>query len=154
MMKICNKCHQEKDITDFDRHPDCKFGVSGVCKKCKNTSRKEQDRLHPERKKKWRKQSYQKNKDKAKEQYLVYHYGINLKEFEYLLQKQNNLCAICQKSETVKHQSGTPKQLSVDHDHETGKIRGLLCYNCNRGIGHLQDNVEILKSAISYLEER
>lgn len=68
--------------------------------------------------------------------------------FEELLQNQNGVCAVCSNPEM----SGRYKTLSVDHDHITGKIRGLLCSSCNRGIGLLKDNIEVLKSAISYLE--
>jgi hypothetical protein len=51
------------------------------------------------------------------------------------------------------HQSDLNKALSVDHDHKTGKIRGLLCYNCNLALGHTMDNVEILKNLTKYLDE-
>lgn len=152
-MKTCNKCKKDKQLAEFDKNLECKFGVSGICKECKNTRLRERNRLHPEWRKNWRKKSYEKNKNKAKEQYLLYHYGIDLTEFNVLLEKQNNLCAICKKPESSVHQSGILKKLSVDHDHKTGKIRGLLCYNCNRGIGHLQDNLEILNNAIAYLEK-
>ena len=47
----------------------------------------------------------------------------------------------------------TARRLAVDHDHKTGKIRGLLCISCNVGLGHFQDDVELLRSAILYLQE-
>lgn len=66
------------------------------------------------------------------------------------MKKQNNVCAICFKSElTVRN-----KNLAVDHCHKTGIIRGLLCSNCNRAIGLLKDNVVIIKSALKYLGDK
>ena len=65
-----------------------------------------------------------------------------------MLEKQNNKCAICKKDRNI-----FKKRLCVDHCHSTGKIRGLLCTNCNQGIGHLKDDLNIIKSAIRYLEE-
>jgi hypothetical protein len=67
-----------------------------------------------------------------------------------MLKKQNNCCGICKKhiSEALLTRKSN---LCVDHDHKTGKIRGLLCDNCNRGIGLLGDNIDILRNAIGYL---
>lgn len=70
-----------------------------------------------------------------------------------MFEKQNGVCAICKKPETAKKQSGNGiKRLSVDHDHTTGAIRGLLCMYCNTALGKFKDDIEILKSAIVYLE--
>lgn len=80
-------------------------------------------------------------------------YGINIQEFENLLEKQNGRCAICCEKETrINGKSGKPQPLSVDHDHDTGKVRGLLCVRCNRMLGYGRDNPEILRRAIAYLE--
>jgi hypothetical protein len=65
---------------------------------------------------------------------------------------QSNLCAICGKPETRVVQAGTPPRLSVDHDHKTGKVRGLLCAECNTMLAHAGDDVNRLLAAISYLE--
>lgn len=71
-------------------------------------------------------------------------YGITPKEYESLLTAQGGVCAICGGID--------PKRsLGVDHNHDTGKIRGLLCMSCNIGIGNLDDNVELLTKAIVYL---
>lgn len=70
-------------------------------------------------------------------------YGISKLEYENLLNAQDGKCAIC---------SCAPKRFHVDHNHKTRKLRGLLCSNCNRGIGHLQDNPEVLRKAVEYLE--
>ena len=79
-------------------------------------------------------------------------FGITLKDYEKMLKEQNGVCAICGEEETVlDHRTKEPRSLAVDHDHQTDEIRGLLCTNCNRGIGHFQDNIDLLAKAISYL---
>lgn len=74
-------------------------------------------------------------------------FGINYDQYQIILQEQNGVCAICNEPEPVINRS-----LSVDHDHETGRIRGLLCSNCNPGIGKFKEKIELLKKAIAYLE--
>ena len=71
-------------------------------------------------------------------------YGISLEEYESLLESQDNVCKICKTEKIGKH-------LAVDHDHKTGKIRGILCENCNRGLGMFKDSPELLQNAIQYL---
>lgn len=74
-------------------------------------------------------------------------YGISHEQFDVLVAKQNNECAICAKS-GLTERSG---YLSIDHDHSTGKIRGLLCDGCNVGLGKFKDDIEELRKAITYL---
>ena len=94
-----------------------------------------------------RKRHYEENKEKVLKQSYSYHlrtkFGITIEQYESMLELQSGVCAICSKS--------CSRALAVDHDHETGVVRGLLCNNCNRGIGHLKDSVEILQRAIDYL---
>jgi hypothetical protein len=73
-------------------------------------------------------------------------YGLTANQFIALNEAQGGLCKLCSAFPT-----GRRKHLSVDHDHKTGKVRGLLCNNCNHGLGHFHDNPEILKKAIAYL---
>lgn len=75
-------------------------------------------------------------------------FGITLDEFNQLLKDQDGKCAICGYSD----RSNPNFFPVVDHDHETGKVRGLLCMNCNQAIGKFKDDLNIIKSAISYLE--
>lgn len=77
-------------------------------------------------------------------------YGITLNDYNNMRTRQNGLCAICQKPESLKRQ-GTSKALSVDHCHSSGAIRGLLCTACNLGLGAFKDNVLYLEKAIIYL---
>ena len=79
-------------------------------------------------------------------------FGISLAEYNQMLLDQNNVCAICKHPETHMR-NGKVKALAVDHHHGTGKIRGLLCADCNTGIGKLKDSPDVLQSAIEYLRK-
>jgi len=87
-------------------------------------------------------------KEYRKNFYLISNYSITLEMYNKMLISQDNKCLICNKDSEL-----LPKMLAVDHDHKTGKIRGLLCIQCNTGIGSFQDDSNLLKKAISYLEE-
>lgn len=78
-------------------------------------------------------------------------FGISLHEYGQMLLAQGGKCAICEK-ESGGTRHGETKALAVDHDHKTGKVRGLLCESCNQGIGKLQDDPEILRKAADYIE--
>lgn len=73
-------------------------------------------------------------------------YKISFSEYQNLVQKQNNLCAICNEK------CLTGNNLSIDHNHITGKIRGLLCRKCNTGLGMFNDNIIYLNNAMEYLK--
>jgi hypothetical protein len=77
---------------------------------------------------------------------LKYLYNITQEKYDELSEIQNYLCAICRQESRIKG-----RELSVDHDHKTNAIRGLLCHKCNVAIGLLDENIEILQSAIDYL---
>lgn len=78
-------------------------------------------------------------------------YGFTYESYLAFVAAHNNVCAICHNPEKAISAYGTPKRLTIDHCHTTNKVRGLLCENCNRGLGYLQDNTEILESALRYL---
>lgn len=67
------------------------------------------------------------------------------------MEEQNYLCVICNEA-GFQMNSRVYHDLNVDHDYKTGKVRGLLCHNCNRALGLLKDDIERLKSAVRYLE--
>lgn len=85
------------------------------------------------------------NPHKVKGRYLKKHYGIGLADYTAMLEKQDNRCAIC-----GNHHDGN-RALAVDHCHETKRVRGLLCTNCNRGLGHYRDDPVLLENAARYL---
>lgn len=74
---------------------------------------------------------------------LLYKYNLSPEDYDRLLEDQNEACAIC---------GVRPDRLCVDHDHETGEVRGLLCSPCNSGLGFFKDRVRLLAAAIVYLE--
>lgn len=76
---------------------------------------------------------------------LVKKYSINADQYDAILKEQNNLCAICQKTEPCN------RSLAVDHCHTTKRVRGLLCTNCNMAIGKFQDNIDYLRKAVEYM---
>ena len=118
--KKCYKCRETKDISKFNKDKKQKDGLYGQCKACRVGYRRK-NALHKK-------------------------YGITLRQYEKLSEKQKGCCAIC-----GKHQLELKTTLNIDHDHETGKIRGLLCVACNRLLGYAQDNQDILMKAIQYL---
>lgn len=98
------------------------------------------------------KNRYETDRDKiasAKRQRL---YGLTADQFMHMLEKQQHKCAICQRAETRKHKNGNVLPLSVDHDHDTGKIRGLLCKKCNTAISYLSDSYVVTERAMRYLK--
>jgi len=141
MTKVCNICKETKDLSLFYRDKYSTDGFKQRCKICSNKSflnwvnkNKEKDR---ERKSLWR----ESNKERIKALNLQYNYGISLEDYNELLIRQNNKCALC---------PATTK-LVVDHCHKTGKIRGLLCGKCNKGLGMLGDTIETITKVLKYL---
>jgi hypothetical protein len=100
----------------------------------------------------WRKKVSAANPEYGKNAFMKRAYGVTLDWFNEQLAKQNSVCAICDKPETaVIH--GKQISLAVDHCHDTGKVRGLLCRACNNAIGALEHNPERFRRAIEYLAE-
>jgi hypothetical protein len=99
---------------------------------------------------------YQANKEKMKEQVMrakMYRkYGITIEEYDAMYADQNGVCAICNQPESLMLR-GAIKRLAIDHCHETGKIRGLLCFSCNTALGSFKDDPAIITAALSYLRE-
>lgn len=98
---------------------------------------------------------YSKEELKAKQRAatMKHKYGITIEEHEVMLAKQDGACKIC-RSKTANWKTPSRRDtFCVDHDHATGKVRGLLCVTCNTGLGGFRDSIQNLKSAILYLEE-
>lgn len=92
----------------------------------------------------WRKA----NPDKEKNTYLKSRYGITLEQYEHMFTECNGTCMICNEH------GDTSKDLFVDHNHDTGDIRGLLCYQCNFALGHFKDSIPLLLKAVEYLTNK
>lgn len=94
------------------------------------------------------------NPPKARQLYLERTYGISLDDYTRMFEEQGGVCKLCKSTEYKKHSlTVTVQALSVDHCHATGKVRGLLCHNCNTALGKFKDNIEVLHAAITYLKE-
>jgi hypothetical protein len=91
---------------------------------------------------------YKSHQPKWRNYYYKKHYGISLEEYNQILRQQKEVCAICGKPNPSNY---IQKRLYVDHDHKTGKVRGLLCCYCNWMLGHLREDIEVAKKAIEYI---
>ena len=125
-------CGKEKLATDFYVRNKITMVRHSSCKECDKARVKARHQENPER---------TRNND------LKRNYGITLKEHQQMFDQQQGVCAIC-KSEG----DGKLKKLCVDHDHKTGKVRQLLCRNCNMVLDQVGDNIQILQSMIEYLQ--
>lgn len=96
-----------------------------------------------------RKKYYEANKAKSLEYSRIYNlqrkFNLTPEQYLEMEKQQNSVCCICKKKCT--------RKLAVDHNHSTGKVRGLLCNSCNRGLGYFKDSLENLQQAIIYLKE-
>ena len=88
------------------------------------------------------------NSTKGRDTYYRKKYGIGIEDYNRMFAEQEGCCAIC-----GKHQTEEEKRLSVDHCHETGAVRGLLCRKCNTGLGVFRDDPALLTIAIAYLQQ-
>lgn len=168
-MKTCTKCHEAKELAEFNKRKDAPDGYRAECKKCsqirgrewhKNNRgyaskssrlwRKNNPGKTQENNKKWLKN----NPGKARQYWLKKKYGITIEEYDSINYKQGGVCAICQEKESIlDKRNNRIKYLSTDHDHKTGRLRGLLCNKCNKALGLFKDKLEILLKAIKYLEK-
>ena len=140
--KLCSKCYQIKLLEEFYNDKKLTLRKSSQCKKCIQMGNS-----------KWLKKNKRQQSEYRKEHKLKTRYNITIEDYNKLLIKQNNICAICGKEEISTDCKGKIRKLSVDHNHSTGKVRGLLCGKCNQGIGNLDENIYNLKMAIRYLEK-
>lgn len=85
--------------------------------------------------------------DKSFARKLKQRYGLTLADYNRMFTEQGGVCAICSQPEIHSYR----RRLSVDHDHETGEVRGLLCHACNTGLGKFFENAELLEVAAAYL---
>lgn len=130
--KICKKCGKEKPSSKFYKNREYKDEREKVCKACRSVRFKE---------------LYQKNPDKARRSRYQKNFGITLADYDEMFAQQQGKCAIC--GTTIP--GGDCKHFSVDHDHVTGLVRGLLCVDCNHGLGFFKDNIKALAGAVLYL---
>lgn len=161
-MKTCRKCGKEKPIDEFYRMAEMRDGHRSECKRCNLDAKAARHRSNPEpareRVRQWAKDNpervaarqaeYRANGRKAaidRRYQLKRKYGITPEQYDALLAEQSGVCGIC----------GRPPRddiaLHVDHDHTTGRIRGLLCFRCNNALGDFEDDHDRLGAALHYL---
>ena len=145
--KLCPRCNKVLSVKKFNK-ASRRDGYQTYCRDCHNLMQREKYSKDPSQKiKRQIRAARRKGRDpfvqrKAELRRL---YGITFEDYTLLFKKQNGVCAICLK--TCK----TRKSLSVDHNHDTGKVRGLLCNRCNRAIGMLEEDPDILDRAKKYI---
>jgi hypothetical protein len=141
--KTCRRCGVTKTYAEFSLSRKETASQNAVyrsdCKECCAT-----------RARAWFDDNAQRANETRRRHHLKKSYGLTVAEYEKILKEQGGVCAICNKPERMKRE-GKALRMPVDHDHLTGKLRGLLCHTCNRAIGLLQDDVIVLRRAISYL---
>jgi hypothetical protein len=161
-MKTCRICGSSKELTEFHKATGMRDGYRGECKECSRAIRRDyylrNRKSSIERVKKWRQDNPERYRA-YRRQYRELHgerkrradrnghlkrkYGLSIDDFEFLVHAQGGRCAICGKRD------GT--ELHVDHDHKTGRVRGLLCGSCNRAMGLFHEDPNRFRSAELYL---
>ncbi len=140
--KNCRWCGLPKKMEDFHKNAN-KDGRFNTCKKCQYNRLQEfrKDPAHKERFKEYRRNNT-----------ISQRYGITIEFYDNLIKSQENKCKICgsppNKEGPIQNQS-----LHIDHCHITGKVRGLLCHLCNRGIGLFKESIDLMEKALEYLKE-
>ena len=162
--KICSRCSVAQELVSFYSDKRTRDGLTPHCKSCHAISVKTwQDansakhkanciawkRANPERAYSiWKKYADKNVATRDRIQFkasIKRLYGISVEEYGRLLESQSFVCAIC-------FESPHGRDLDVDHDHETGQVRGLLCHKCNRALGLLNDNPDRARAAAAYVE--
>lgn len=162
-MKRCRKCGEFKPLDQFYRMAEMRDGYRNDCKSCNLAAKASRYRANPEpakqRTQEWRLANPEKyaetqarfrasggKKVADRRSHLKRKFGITPEQYEAMLAAQGGGCAICERP---------PREdisLHVDHDHETGRIRGLLCFRCNNSLGDLDDDPALLRAALQYVE--
>lgn len=148
--KVCSKCKIEKRYQDFFKDSKRAIGIRCQCKEC--------DRIKTQN---WRiknRSNYNnyvamwraKNPERQHKTEIKRRYQLSVEQYNEMLTSQSCKCAICGKLHDPSIKRG---RLYVDHCHDSKKIRGLLCANCNKGLGCLSDNINTIYNAINYLRK-
>ena len=141
VVKICRNRGEEKSLSCFSKDKHTKDGHCFYCKNCVSLNHKMRPRPH------FRTQTpfYKQNKNR----HLKSKYGITLEQYNLMFNKQRGVCAVCGvPAEALK------RSLAVDHNHRTGKIRGLLCFACNSLIGRIEKNPLLIPTMMKYIRTR
>ncbi len=160
--KICKRCLKDKDFSKFCKDKRRPSGRGSYCNLCANIKAKEWlDRgdnraVHANAVKNYAinnpeaRERHRLNSKEAKDnkQYYLKKFGISKLDYDRMFDQQNGVCAIC----LLPNKSGI--RLSVDHDHNTGKVRGLLCHVCNMYLGRINESLDKINRMEDYLNDR
>ncbi len=145
-MKRCSKCESCKPLDAFGKNRTTRDGLQYACKTCSvaavTESRHKDPTSHRRSSKNWRLN----NLDRHADNHAKRRYGLEHGSYAEMLESQGGKCAICETSDT-----GNTKRFHIDHCHDTNKVRGLLCTNCNTGLGQFKHSEDLLEKAIGYL---
>ncbi len=145
-MKYCRICKIQKEIDCFVKNKALSSGVDSICLDCSRKKVKEWRKGNP--KKRAIQATRESKKDYNHNKHLKAKFGITRQEYLDMFNSQLGNCAIC-----GVNQLELTKRLSVDHCHNTGKIRQLLCTYCNSVLGLSKESISILENAISYIRK-
>lgn len=138
-MRLCTKCNQTKPPSEFYERKAKPGSYYSWCKACREANRKARYEAQRELARGWgRKSSYKRQLTK---------YGLTLDTYDEMLRAQGDSCAICGRTP-----GENGRRLAVGHNHRTGGVRGLLCNRCNRLVGQLENNSELCRQAMLYLQ--
>lgn len=163
-MKACRICARKKLLSDFHRASGMRDGHRSECKECTREIRRRYYANHrdesiarverwrrenPKKFEAWKKRNREENRDRIRVSnrrgHLRRKYGISLEDFDFLVVAQAGRCALCDRHDG--------HGLHVDHDHTSGRVRGLLCGKCNKAIGLLDEDPRLFAAAVGYLTE-
>jgi hypothetical protein len=172
--KLCCTCRRLLPVDQFHGNRGMPDGLEKRCKECrlvaskrtykramadperrakKARSCKEYRERYPEKVKEWnRKMLLSRTEEYNRNAHMKCVYGITTDEYDEMFRLQDGVCATCGRPETRKNRHRGICRLHIDHDHVTGKVRGLLCCKCNWAIGGVNEDTEILRKMIEYLE--
>lgn len=134
-LKRCSRCHIFLPFIDYRRHSTASDGLRPECRDCRNRDEKPRRLANTE-----------KIALAMRKTNLKHKFGMTLAEYEKRYKEQDGCCLLCGRNRTEFN-----KSLAVDHNHKTREIRGLLCHDCNTGLGKFQDSAELLQKAAQYL---
>jgi hypothetical protein len=159
-MKRCKHCGEFKPLDAFygekggrdGKRPECKSCTSARRKKWYQENREREiarvkvwQQANPERLKAWREKNRDRRNEQMREIHLRNKFGLTPEEYDRILEAQDGVCALCESPPTP------GISLHVDHDHDPGEIRGLLCVRCNNALGLFREDPDLLKRAARYV---
>lgn len=157
-IKQCRKCGETKSLLSFYAHRGTKDRKANYCKECqKATSRAWRagnvDKVKANNAAALAKPGAAARRARENKRWWLKLYGLTPDQYEAMLAEQGGVCAICSRAERyIDARTGEPRKLAVDHCHDTGRVRGLLCGTCNRGLGQFEDDRSRLERAAEYLK--